>query len=622
MGWVIGRHCFYARSGDFSSLLSLTHLVALVLTGYGILSKSPVTNGPFNKLWVICVSSAFFTFSLICTRKLSEPVGKPTITTYILAPFISLSIGALVAQSYFHNALRGLVLHLILISFSLTGFPALIIFITVTVGISLGIVGLIHISDSCCFKIIWLDLVLFLWQSVGGLLMYKRFECLAMMIVSIKKRPLLCVNNYKPVEYVESELMRLIDRDEVIDLFAKSLDSQRTLSRALQNSNTMLSSNSIRSSHTLRSISSRVDSRLVETIITNRSNKILESIPSDFMPPILQRSNIVSSFISEPVIINDNDPYLNEFKNFEFEVINPTRRRSLNKLPICVKRTIGFMLYCLKRCYEMRSVFLRATWANEDLLPPRNVLGMFSCTIFEDWYVEWMHEFNVKFYADSVWILLLFCYHGTISSAIALAKHYNSISSKAVTSRYIFLTIRFITQPLAVTLVLLPLLLNKCRGSTMKARCYYLLSLLLCLIQLFFAIFDISWILTWENPGEISYNSYSVEMLLMHTSVILLCRYPAYFFLFLVYSFSFITLHFILSSDPRIRIISAEFAPQVVTAIGSFFFYIRPVDISRRMIFCRYVLPYLMHLRIICQEKQDGQEDVRLDKLGTSISCS
>ncbi|OEH73679.1 hypothetical protein cyc_05241 [Cyclospora cayetanensis] len=302
-------------------------------------------------------------------------------------------------------------------------------------------------------------------------------------------------------------------------------------------------------------------------------------------------------------------------------------QKAHDRMPWWLARLVAWLDVALDNCRRRRKVMQKATWRVHVAMPVRSSFGLFGDDKIEHWYVQWLSAFNMRFLARITGPLLLATAYGAVAHALMRVKGFvadreGSIaelerSSLGFTGFLVLMGIRLLLQPLLTILVLLPIL----SPGLFSGRWYtcffdsnkfsqgngYVFSRLLVIasaIQLVFPLFDQSLhMLVTPNASSVASvltprPAGPIQVALLQMTVFLAMRDPTFVtaciacFVAVILSFAFLFL-------PEQRD-----AGLLVTAVTSFMFvaftsrafYTRTLEVNRRRLFCKYVLPYIMYL--------------------------
>lgn len=269
----------------------------------------------------------------------------------------------------------------------------------------------------------------------------------------------------------------------------------------------------------------------------------------------------------------------------------------LRVFPRCGRRVIAKLIKRIGQIGAMRDIMRQYTWPQTVKMPATNIVGVFTHTQVESWYVDWMHEFTMNFYIYTAKETLFIFIMSMVSNAIILIRMYttlhgeNGLNMFFSGKRIAILFFRYCVYPICAVGVIGNLFCKKFRRSIFF---YYRSLLALCLVNIILTFADLWTCLNIFKTGYAIQNSLYMSSLITTTSMLLFTRIPTIVFLYVIC----FVIYFILlwQANYTFGHIVMELLCQVVVAVGSMVFFARPVDSNRRKLFCSYTLPYLLYL--------------------------
>ncbi|CDR95289.1 hypothetical protein, conserved [Babesia bigemina] len=227
MGWFIDRHLYYLHSEEYVSFLTLIHLCCMVLTGYGVVHHSADLNEIQNNVWAICLSSFGFLCNLCAIR------GGPNFFYWYLPLTVLLSLALFFILSAYHGLLMVYMVHLPLVSFTLTGVPCILMvavsmgalvlgiaFHTVLVsalysefhghssgGFMRNVTAWLRPPTARGFTIVMLDAYIVLIQIVIGIFCYQRYVKLGQLIAAYRLNPARYLGSFSSIDELEDDFL-------------------------------------------------------------------------------------------------------------------------------------------------------------------------------------------------------------------------------------------------------------------------------------------------------------------------------------------------------------------------------------------------------------------------------
>eukprot|EP00375_Theileria_parva_P001121 XP_763792.1 hypothetical protein [Theileria parva strain Muguga] len=253
MKWMDLRHAYYLKSSDFMAMLSILHVLMLTLIGFGVLRVSFDIGEIQDNAWALIVSTVLFTTCLAGSRRKNDNTyGK--FHKWFLPLVLFISLVMMITLSAYHGIITVLALHLVLISFSLTGFPCVFLILINLVGISFGtgfhviLVRRLYsklADDEVVNKypdlittygyglatkssIVLVDMAILYLQVLGGILFYSRFWKLGLLMSEWRSKPSYYLNDFPfliKLEklifgkslFMESKEIKILEKTKVTD---------------------------------------------------------------------------------------------------------------------------------------------------------------------------------------------------------------------------------------------------------------------------------------------------------------------------------------------------------------------------------------------------------------------
>eukprot|EP00923_Selenidium_pygospionis_P031619 GHVN01055979.1.p1 GENE.GHVN01055979.1~~GHVN01055979.1.p1 ORF type:complete len:766 (+),score=38.92 GHVN01055979.1:65-2362(+) len=271
-----------------------------------------------------------------------------------------------------------------------------------------------------------------------------------------------------------------------------------------------------------------------------------------------------------------------------------------------------------------RGLMRRATWRMKVPMPKRNLTCLFSESRFERWYVQWLHGFNLRFYKYLMWPM-------TIASIVLIAQQTLFFAQLFVlegaqpTSSYIYMGVRFGVQ---IPLVSIQLALFFATQRTARdSHKLHLIGFLLAYTHIFFTLLDSGFFLMLQaNSGlDLFRTTFSpftmVTIACTMTYITMLGRLPLHLFLHLFSLVVVTTTAGILKTSLAMTFRWGSLFLMVVAF--NIWFTSRSVEINRRRIFSKILLPYLVYLDEVCnclQQNEDvARQNERINEDGDSF---
>ncbi|EDO06353.1 putative integral membrane protein [Babesia bovis T2Bo] len=268
----------------------------------------------------------------------------------------------------------------------------------------------------------------------------------------------------------------------------------------------------------------------------------------------------------------------------------------ISVLPEWCCRILLSSIRAINRHSHARELMKHYIWMQQPRSPATNSMGMFAHTRIEAWYVEWMHDFNVKFYTltftQTIAIFLLCVF----SDLLVALRMYSTLESHAEVANFFswlriaILMLRYVIYPL----LMCNSLWHMTNNSGKEHFSHYRLICLLCFFNIFLTFFDLWSCLGIFTTGYALHHSLHLASLITTTSLILFARLPTILCIYGVCILGYVLLLYLGSYKSGYSIL--EILTQMVVATGCMVFCVKPIEINRRNLFCLFTLPYLFYL--------------------------
>lgn len=701
MEWFVSRHAYYVCSEDFVSMLTVMHLCTFILTGYGVIQYSAESNMDANMneyTWALGLAAILFILCICASNRANKLNSKrrDRFFKWFLPLIIIASLSSFIILSAFHGFTMLFALLLAHISFVLTGFPCsfilLISIIAIVVGLSLQLVLMTAIYNanpgylrnqmllgymaSSSFigrgnkVLILLDSLLLLLQLFGGVVCYSRYWKLAYLLSKYKSHPAKYIVDFPSLRKIEfcvigrsssiltynpsilsggfdgsnAATQRSIASYGKPPSLALDIASYRELGSALdmdvdEGIKTMISFGSLSRGSTLinPNVIKALDVLSVASASIQAGGECIRKVFREDMPKLTRECD--SRYLSmEP----SNRLSTAHSRKQSIQSTDSNAHKSINTILTFWNLLLSKAKYLYKLSITRRELMQRMIWESLHI-PPMNNLDLFVNTRYEQWYVEWMHDFNLSFYSLSALELILFCIYSTIATAIATLRQHLTMDLKGGSiqiARIPILVFRFLLQPILCIYFLLPLFRTQQDGGTSERegyivkytlvplmgklcrfnrkegldsgrmsdsakdhsnniRHYYIIMLILCFLDWVLSFYDVLSSMDGRAGGYIIHNTLTLQILIGKASVLLSSRFPTLVTIYLLYYLSFLILHFFEEHSNVVHFLITGAFCKAVVGIGTFAFCARPVDANRRRLFTWYILPYMLYLESI-----------------------
>lgn len=148
MKWHNLRHALFLKSSDFLAMLSLIHLLKLLLVGFGAIRNAQDIQDIQEQGWALITGTALLALCLAGSKRGYSSTmapgdldGEKTYSRFhkfFLPAVLLVSVVDLIAMSAYHGIITVLALHLVLISFALTGFSCPLLVALNLAGVLVG----------------------------------------------------------------------------------------------------------------------------------------------------------------------------------------------------------------------------------------------------------------------------------------------------------------------------------------------------------------------------------------------------------------------------------------------------------------------------------------------------
>ncbi|ORM40745.1 uncharacterized protein BXIN_2314 [Babesia sp. Xinjiang] len=278
-------------------------------------------------------------------------------------------------------------------------------------------------------------------------------------------------------------------------------------------------------------------------------------------------------------------------------VSSPTMNAIMSVMPSWGHRLVLSGITVANRLSSARDMMNNYAWTNIPRMPSIGDLGLFVHTSFESWYVEWMHDFNVKFYTVTFKETLMIFILCVFSDTLVALRLYSTLTTDEELgnffswSRVLIMTLRYFVYPVSVFTSLWYMTVY-----SGKDHFFYFRSLLILFVfNICLTLVDLWSCVGLFKDGYALHNSLHVSNLLTTMSLTLFAREPALLVLYGLCVFGYsILLYF---AGFTLGYSTLEIVTQMVVSTGCMVFCVRPMDMNRRKLFSLYTLPYLFYLQ-------------------------